>query len=72
MSKKTNKAVVKYSIELKKKYADANNPHKEGDIIQDHCGKGLIEKIGYSFGYNTTSGAAGPRVFYQVLEKIVD
>ena len=30
------------------------------------------DRLVMSFGYNTTSGAVGPRVFYQVLEKIVD
>lgn len=30
------------------------------------------DRLIMSFGYNTTSGAAGPRVFYQVLEKIVE
>uniref|UniRef100_UPI0037848390 hypothetical protein n=1 Tax=Flavobacterium sp. TaxID=239 RepID=UPI0037848390 len=30
------------------------------------------DRLVMSFGYYTGSGAVGPRVFYQVLEKIVE
>lgn len=39
-------------ISLKKKYANANNPYKVGDTIQDHISKGIIERISYYFGYD--------------------
>lgn len=51
-------------IELKKKYADANNPYKVGDIIQDHIGNGIIEKISYYFSYDT-----GCKYYCQELKK---
>lgn len=39
-------------------------------VIRDNIeGK---DRLVMSFGYNTTSGAVGPRIFYQVLEKIVE
>jgi hypothetical protein len=48
---------------------------------QVHCGESNMvinddvsgkDRLVMSFGYNTTSGATGPRSFYQVLEKIVE
>ena len=51
--------------ELKKKYADANNPYKVGDIIQDHIGKGKIEKIAYYFSFS-------PECIYYCQELKVD
>lgn len=51
------------------------------DMIPVNCGNsnfvtrddvGGKDKLTMSFGYNTTTGATGPRVFYQELEKIVD
>jgi hypothetical protein len=38
---------------LIKKYADANNPYKEGDIIEDHIGRGEIISIGYFMSFDT-------------------
>lgn len=35
--------------QLKKQYADANNPHKEGDIVRDHIGWLQIQSISYYF-----------------------
>ncbi|MFY8008214.1 MAG: hypothetical protein ACOVNW_00895 [Flavobacterium sp.] len=51
------------------------------DMTPVHCGTSNYvirddvegkDRLVMSFGYNTTSGAVGPRVFYQVLEKIVE
>lgn len=38
-------------------------------VRDDIAGKDIIYR---SYGYNTTSGAVGPREFYEVLEKVVD
>lgn len=51
-------------IEVKKKFADSNNPYKVGYIIQDHIGKGKIERIGYHFSFDTQC-----RYFCQQLKK---
>lgn len=34
---------------LAKEYANANNPYKVGDIVEDHIGKVLVEQIQYSY-----------------------
>lgn len=46
------------------------NDGKKNIIVRDDVnGK---DKIYRTYGYNTTTGAAGPREIYEVLEKIVD
>ena len=37
---------------LMHEFVDANNPHKVGDIIEDHIGKVEIVQIGYSWGWS--------------------
>ncbi len=48
---------LKHELEinnLARVYALANNPYKLGDIVEDHTGKLLIEKITFTrgFGFN--------------------
>lgn len=34
---------------LAKEYVEANNPYKVGDIVEDHIGKVLIERIRFAY-----------------------
>jgi len=34
---------------VRKEFAEANNPFKVGDIVEDHIGKLKIEEVKYSF-----------------------
>lgn len=36
-------------IQLAKEYVEANNPYKIGDIVEDHTGKVLVERIRFAF-----------------------
>ena len=33
-------------------YAKANNPHKIGDIVTDHVGSVIVEKMNYTMTFN--------------------
>lgn len=46
------------------------NDGKKDVVVRDDVGG--KDRIYRTYGYNTTSGAAGPREIYEVLEKIVD
>ena len=39
--------------ELMKQFVRENNPYKVGDIVTDHIGSVKIEKLGYSWGFNS-------------------
>ena len=38
--------------ELMIQYANSNNPHEKGDIVTDHIGSIIIEKINYYIGFH--------------------
>jgi len=39
-------------VELMRDFVIENNPYKIGDKVTDHIGSIIIEKIGFSWGYN--------------------
>lgn len=54
-------------INLAKEYALANNPYKEGDVLQDHIGKIRVRKIQVSAS-SFVSGSNLPTCVYTGLE----
>lgn len=40
-------------LELMKEFVRANNPYKIGDTVTDSIGSIIIEKMGYSWGFNS-------------------
>lgn len=52
--------------QLTKEYVEANNPYKVGDIVEDHIGKILVERIVFTY---TTLGMPCALYFGYELNK---
>lgn len=51
--KELEKEYESKKLQLMKQFVDANNPYKIGDVVIDHVGAIVVEKITYSLGFNS-------------------